>query len=123
MHWVAPEWHHRGFSPAQAKKMDVFSLGMIVLWTLCYNISGSTGMESHVDLTESLNDALVFAEEKLRLLELDKNTGLKEFLRNSLNEDPDARCADLHSLKEMLLKERCSVSKFSADGANCHQRF
>ena len=30
--WAAPEWHHRGFTPAQATKMDTYSFGMLVLY-------------------------------------------------------------------------------------------
>jgi serine/threonine protein kinase len=32
--WVAPEWHHRGFSIENAKRMDIFSLGMLCLWVI-----------------------------------------------------------------------------------------
>lgn len=34
--WDAPEWDHRGFTPAQAMKMDSYSFGMVVLWLLGY---------------------------------------------------------------------------------------
>ena len=33
--WVlAPEWHHRGFTIDAAKKLDVFSFGMLCVWIL-----------------------------------------------------------------------------------------
>jgi serine/threonine protein kinase len=32
--WSAPEWHHRRFSAAAAKKMDIFSWGLLCLWLL-----------------------------------------------------------------------------------------
>lgn len=32
--WSAPEYHHRGFTPSQAAKMDVYSFGMLCLWLL-----------------------------------------------------------------------------------------
>jgi serine/threonine protein kinase len=32
--WNAPEHHHRKFRPAQARKMDLFSLGMVCLWVI-----------------------------------------------------------------------------------------
>lgn len=35
-HWTAPEWHHRGFEPASAMKMDVYSLGVLSLWLIFY---------------------------------------------------------------------------------------
>ena len=33
--WAAPEWHHRGFLPSHAMKMDVYSIGLLCLWLLC----------------------------------------------------------------------------------------
>jgi serine/threonine protein kinase len=32
--WFAPEHHHRGFTPDAARKMDMFSFGMLTLWVL-----------------------------------------------------------------------------------------
>lgn len=32
--WYAPEWHDRNFRPDAAKKMDVYSFGMLRLWLL-----------------------------------------------------------------------------------------
>src|SRR5436305_6144975 len=40
-YWVAPEWHHRGFTTAGAMKMDMYSFGMLCLWVLFYNIQGN----------------------------------------------------------------------------------
>ena len=34
--WAAPEWHHRGFTPAQALLMDAYSFGMLDLWLISY---------------------------------------------------------------------------------------
>jgi serine/threonine protein kinase len=34
--WVAPEWHHRGFSFEEATKMDMFSFGMLCFWLLFF---------------------------------------------------------------------------------------
>lgn len=30
--WDAPEWHHRYFSLKDAKKMDIYSIGVLCLW-------------------------------------------------------------------------------------------
>ena len=30
--WNAPEWHHRGFKFREARKMDVYSFGLLCLW-------------------------------------------------------------------------------------------
>jgi serine/threonine protein kinase len=32
--WNAPEHHHRGFKPQQAKTMDMFSFGVLSLWIM-----------------------------------------------------------------------------------------
>jgi serine/threonine protein kinase len=32
--WTAPEYHHRGFNISSAKRMDVYSFGMLCLWLL-----------------------------------------------------------------------------------------
>ena len=32
--WTAPEWHHRGFKPSAAMKMDAYSFGLVCLWIL-----------------------------------------------------------------------------------------
>ncbi|KAJ6439093.1 mutator-like element [Purpureocillium lavendulum] len=32
--WCAPEWHHRGFRPEAARKMDIFSFGLVCVWML-----------------------------------------------------------------------------------------
>ena len=32
--WSAPEHHCRGFSPTEAKRMDVYSFGLLCLWLL-----------------------------------------------------------------------------------------
>lgn len=37
--WVAPEWHHCGFTTDHvgAMKMDAYSFGALCLWILFYN--------------------------------------------------------------------------------------
>ena len=32
--WNAPEWHHRGFVFCEARKMDVYSFGLLCLWVV-----------------------------------------------------------------------------------------
>src|SRR5438046_9225474 len=32
--WNAPEHHHRGFKPSQARKMDAYSFGILCLWLM-----------------------------------------------------------------------------------------
>ena len=35
--WTAPEWHLRGFRVGAARKMDVYSYGLLCLWLLLHN--------------------------------------------------------------------------------------
>ena len=121
LHWVAPEWHHRGFLPAEAKMMDVYSLGLLVLWILFCNTSHSVEPQSHVMVTASSEDVLAFAEENLNVLQIQHRAGLKEFFRNSLNRNATDRCADLRHLQEILLGEKYYALDFNASSADIDQ--
>lgn len=117
-HWVAPEWHHRGFLPAQAKKMDVYSLGLLILWILCCNTSQSIEPQSQVIVTASSDDALTFAEENLRFMQPRHRAGFKEFFQTSLNRNATDR-SDVRHLQEILLGEKDSKplgSRIALDG-------
>lgn len=35
--WNAPEYHHRGFTVPAAKKLDVYSFGLLCLWLLFFD--------------------------------------------------------------------------------------
>ena len=35
--WFAPEYHHRDFKLHMAQRMDIYSFGMLCLWTLSSN--------------------------------------------------------------------------------------
>jgi tetratricopeptide (TPR) repeat protein len=39
--WVAPEWHGRFFQVQNARRMDVFSFGLIVYWILAWDVKFS----------------------------------------------------------------------------------
>ena len=40
--WNAPEHHHRSFEPSAAKKMDVYSFGMLCVWLVFGATSSAT---------------------------------------------------------------------------------
>ena len=120
LHWVAPEWHHRGFSLTQAKKMDVYSLGLLVLWILCCNTSHSIEPQSQAIVTASSDDVLTFAEENLSFMQIQHRAGIKEFFWNSLRENATDRCADIRHLQEILLKEKYNALDFNASSANIY---
>lgn len=98
--------------------MDVYSLGLLILWILCCNTSHSIEPQSHVMMTASSDDALAFAEETLNCLGIQHRAGLKEFFRNSLNRNATDRCADVRHLQEILLGEKYSALDFNASCAN-----
>ena len=118
LHWVAPEWHHRGVSPTQAKKMDVYSLGLLVLWILCCNTSHSIEPQSHISLIASSDDVLTFVDENLRFMQTQYRAGIKEFFWSSLNANAIDRCADVRHLQELLMGEKYYVLDFNASSAN-----
>jgi serine/threonine protein kinase len=112
--WHAPEHHDNGFKPAQARKMDVFSFGMLCLYILFekylsgstplpeealwarewFQIEGKTRPSTRVlhDLKEkeqliSLARQLLMAD---KVLDEEKQM-FEEFFRVSLVRDPDLR--------------------------------
>lgn len=99
--------------------MDVYSLGLLILWILCCNTSHSLEPQSQVIGTaSSSDDALTFAEENLRFMQIQHKTGLKEFFRKSLNRNATDRCADVRHLQEILLREKYYALDFNASSAN-----
>ncbi len=86
--------------------MDVYSLGLLILWILCCNTSHSTEPQSQVIVTASSDDAMTFAEENLRFVQIQHRAGLKEFFRKALNRNATDRYADVRRLQEILLAEK-----------------
>lgn len=98
--------------------MDVYSLGLLVLWILCCNISHSIEPQSQVIVTASSDDVLTFAEENLRFMQIQHRAGIKEFFCSSLNGNATDRCADVRHLQEILLAEKYYALKFNESSAN-----
>ena len=103
--WNAPEWHHRGFTPAQAMKMDAYSFGMVVLWLLGYATLKDANFTFEADLhkaTEAANLARRLSETILQATRLD----LKQFFDATLSQNPMNRCSDFIHLQELLYAEK-----------------
>ena len=106
--WTAPEYHHRGFWPSQAKKMDAYSFGMLVLWLLFYN----TNMDTVRDFRHEVQnlDANIL-DHALRLLEKsqepeDENKAfLEEVFRLTLDKDPEKRSSSFRQLGKLFFSE------------------
>lgn len=50
--WSAPEWHHRGFVFCEARKMDVYSFGLLCLWIMVQ--SPESGLERPIQDIKAL---------------------------------------------------------------------
>jgi serine/threonine protein kinase len=57
--WNAPEYHHRGFSIDQAKRMDIYSFGLVCLWLL-FGAKRDLDMAPPVDLLGACERPLNF---------------------------------------------------------------
>jgi hypothetical protein len=117
--WNAPEHDRDEFTPAQARKMDVFSFGMLCLWVMFEQyLSGVTPLpkEAHwakkyfhgkgerdlsIEILKDLKqeDKLVMFTGHLLMAEKDldddKKHALERLLSASLIRDPNRRVAEL----------------------------
>ena len=116
--WYAPEWHHRGFTPAQATKMDSYSFGMVVLWLLSY----STLTEDHSfrkfqsDLHLASNDALSLAYRRIEHLEFAQRPNLQLFFEKTLTKNVPDRCSDFLYLRNILGSALYTASRYHCEG-------
>ncbi|KAL8658443.1 MAG: hypothetical protein Q9202_007560 [Teloschistes flavicans] len=102
LHWTAPEWHHRGFSLEQAKKMDIYSLGLLVLWLLCYNNPDSEVPQDHFIMPESTESAVIVIATNLQAVQLRDTAGLVEPFCIILNRNPTDRRSTADYLQTIL---------------------
>ena len=103
--WDAPEWHHRGFTPAQAMKMDAYSFGMVVLWLLGYAALKDADRTFGRDLntaTEAIELARPLAESMFQATKQDFN----HFFNATLTHNETNRCSDFDHLQELLYAEK-----------------
>lgn len=129
--WYAPEHNERDkFKPAQARKTDIFSLGMLCLWVLFEKyLSGMTPLpqesqwakeysqeKEHENLSMRTLQALK-QDDKLALLgqqlvqaetdlDKDKRHALAHFLSTSLACNPDKRNANLARFTDQTAADR-----------------
>lgn len=109
--WVAPEWHPGDFSTdaGGAKKMDVYSFGLLVLWLLFFNRGCGQTDAKFFDELMTGRDASQFA-----LQELGKADHIPDpykqrmapFFARTLARDPKARCGDFLDVLKLLAGEQ-----------------
>lgn len=120
--WNAPEHHRREFHASKAKKMDIYSFGVVCLWllfegnsSLPFNSQTSwTGGQfaSFKDVLKSQTDADSLLRFSIGLVEengdfnRDMKTRLSHFFDCTLTSDPDKRSADLDRLLHLLVPSR-----------------
>ena len=100
LYWVAPEWHHRGVTTADAMKMDVYSFSMLCLWLLFYNIQWNTtrGFYSNLNSAETV---LALAHQLITAmasLDNQKKCNLNQLFDLTLVNNPVERNSDFNQL-------------------------
>ena len=107
--WTAPERHHRGTSPTQARKMDVYSFGMLCSWLLFYNQTTNRDRNFKKDLEDSTMDPLHHVSELLQAipeLAFWERDNLQELFKLTLAQNPAKRSASFDDLLQLLIPYR-----------------
>jgi hypothetical protein len=122
--WVAPEWHHRGITPSEAKKMDAYSFGTLCLWLLLYNTQGNPSHKFEDLLSKRTASALAHdsfrdlnSEEMAPVLthlstlapgclDYGQRTNLKQLFDITLASDPSMRTSDFRQVLQVLAPHR-----------------
>ena len=103
--WAAPEWHHRGFTAAQATKMDTYSFGMLVLWVLFYSAEDDSDIRFLRGL-RAATGALALANQLIESKSQPKSIDLLQFFNMTLTCDVAFRCSDFKFLIHLLAPEK-----------------
>lgn len=128
--WNAPEYHHRGFRPHEAMKMDVYSFGMLCLWLL-FKDRPSVSPPLPRKPSQEKEDFVLFDEtgNQYRLLEKwkmegrlsalanwllmtetrlndEKKNALGQFFNLTLTHKPDERSTDFNRLLSLIAPSR-----------------
>lgn len=86
--------------------MDVYSLGLLVFWLLCYNNPKSAVPQSHVMMPASMESAFNFVAASLGAVQLQDAAALMEFFRISLNQNAAERSSSVEYLQGILSGEK-----------------
>ena len=104
--WTAPERHHREFFPEKARKLDVYSFGMLCLWLLCYNKESQTDHSFRQDFKDSSVKGITsILENSGGLLNEDRH-GVQKLFSLTLTQDPDQRPSNFNELLPFLSSNR-----------------
>lgn len=103
--WAAPEWHHRGFTPAQAMLMDAYSFGMLVLW-LISRIDQSHPAHYFKSDSRAALEAAELIPQVVESTHRNQKLDLDPFFKVTLTHDTANRCSDFRHLQKLLSPER-----------------
>ena len=106
-HWTAPEWHHRGFTPASAMKMDVYSLGVLSLWLIFYKAQLHKSQPFPEYLTSRIRSPPDLKETDFETTGISEKAkvDLVEFFDATLALDADQRTLDLTKCISLLTQK------------------
>ena len=117
--WTAPEHHTRHFLASRARKMDIYSFGVVCLWLLFEGIPLNSTAALGADITSSFKDVLVsrangdgFLEFSLEVVgqdgrfSNDAKARLDHFFASTLAKDPNKRSSNLGQLLHLLVPNR-----------------
>ena len=111
--WTAPEQHHREILASQAKKMDIYSFGVLCLWIFFYNneTRQDDQLKEHLEnqQQEMLGFALELLETTMDLENLEK-ANIRSIFRSTLPTDPAQRATDFEELLLCLSPQRSNSS-------------
>jgi serine/threonine protein kinase len=105
--WYAPEYHGRGFSPDDAKRMDVYSFGMLCLWLLLGPFLGFKDVPE-LELLELWKRENKLSEQATRLVvehgyfNNDVTDKLCQFFDSTLAHESDKRTIDFELILPLL---------------------
>ena len=117
--WNAPEHHHRGFAVPAAKKLDVYSFGLICLWLLFFDKSslvdpganhkdGSQWPLENFNILDrmkhedTLKDFACFQVSSVQMLCATQKAALVRFFLSAIVCDPEKRATNLQELIKLL---------------------
>jgi serine/threonine protein kinase len=108
LYWVAPEWHHRGFTTADAMKMDIYSFGMVCLWLLFYNTQENTTGDFYSSLGSAktvldLAHQLIIAMDSL---DDQRRSNLNQLFNLTLADNQAERSPDFNHLIRLFAPHR-----------------
>ena len=104
--WVAPEWEEgKAYRLSDAKKMDVYSFGMLCFWLVLFHFSSSLNLDTLRQNTDMMTVVNELVEQKADLNVLQRQN-LSKLFSLTLSDNPDKRTLDFNEILSCLTTER-----------------